>query len=123
MASEEAIRQFRTKLGKIRKAIKYIDGCGEFTFEKMVKANDIAEGDMTRSQLHDMWDQAVGHPEGPEHVRREIRAAYKGSIDDLTGIAEQMGIDSSQITGTGCVVLLAAGLLAAGCVVAAFMVL
>ena len=37
MADQAAIKMFRDKFAGIRKAIKYMDTCGEFTFEKMVE--------------------------------------------------------------------------------------
>lgn len=113
MADQVAIKMFRDKFAGIRKAIKYLDTCGAFTFEKMVEASRISQGGMTRSQLQSLWDQAIGHPDGSEHVRREIRTALEGTMQELTGVAAQMGISQSQLSPSGCagaVLLLAIGL-------------
>jgi hypothetical protein len=120
MADQAAIKMFRDKFAGIRKAIKYLDTCGEFTFEKMVEANRVSQGGMARSQLQSLWEQGIGHPDGSEHVRREIRTALEGTMQELTGIAAQMGISQSQLAPSGCagaaVLLLAVGL--AGSVIA-----
>ena len=100
-ANQEVVRLLREKLENVKNAIAYLDSCEDFTFEHMVKADEIAEGGMSHSQLQHLWNRAIAHCDGSEHVCREVKAALIGVREELTDLADDMGISSQELSRTG----------------------
>jgi hypothetical protein len=113
MASQ-AGKMLVERIGKYRKAIKYLDSCGEVTLEKLQKAHDIAGADMSSSQLQSMWQQAQfvmpspGQPGGKEYLRVQMKKALEEGISTFGGLARKMGVSESKLKGRGCFIATAA---------------
>lgn len=78
-------------------ALKYLDECGELTYEKLVEANRIAGVVMPESQLRAMWDQADyilptgGQPGGKEFLRFQMRSTLIEGIATFEALADKLG--------------------------------
>lgn len=98
----EVSRKARQMVENYKRALKYLDECGELTYEKFVEANRIAGVDVSESQLRAMWDQAKyilptgGQPGGTEYLRFQMRntliegmATFDSVADKLNAIAKK----------------------------------
>ena len=97
----EVSKKTRQIVENYTRALKYLDECGELTYEKLVEANRIAVVDMSEAQLRTMWEQADyilptgGQPGGKENLRFQLRntlikgiAAF-GELSDKLGASEK----------------------------------
>jgi hypothetical protein len=96
MASQVA-REARQRVKNYKQALKYLDSCGEFTFEKYCKTNQIATLDMSDSKLRALWDQADfilpmdGMPGGKEAVRFLMRDSLIEGITTFESLSDKLG--------------------------------
>jgi len=82
------------KIKNYKRALKYLDSCGELSYEKLCEAHRIAGLEAPESELRMMWQQSVhvigrpGRPGGTEFLRGQIRSTLIEAIDtfkDLSG--------------------------------------
>lgn len=101
----EAGRKARQTAENYRRALKYLDECGELTYEKLVEANRIAGVDMSESQLRAMWEQADhilptpragGRPGGKEFLRFQMRNTLIESIATFEALADKLGVSEKK---------------------------
>ncbi len=107
MASE-AGKMLVEKVKKFRAAVKYLDGCGEMTLEKLQKASDISGTEIPARELRTMWEAADlvlplhGQPGGKEFVRFQMRKTLEEGISTFSDLARKMGVSESELKGGGC---------------------
>lgn len=89
-----------------RKAIKYLDECGEFTYEKFVKTNQIAGASVRDNEIRMMWEMEKKtiatkvdgkYLIGTERLRLIIREKLEKAIAEFGPIANKF--DSLQSNG------------------------
>ncbi len=99
----------RNRAENYRKAVRYLDTCGELTLDKLRKATQIAGVEM-ESDLRRMWSQAdavlprMGEPGGKEFVRFTVRKTLLEGIQTFDALAKQLGASKS----SGCFIATAA---------------
>jgi hypothetical protein len=104
-------REARQTAAKYRKAVAYLDGCGQLTFDKLVKATEIAGVEM-ESELSRMWSQAdyvlpeSGQPGGKEFVRFTIRKTLIEGAEVFDDLADNLGAPKGAGTA-GCASMIA----------------
>lgn len=109
MASQAGAKLVET-IKKYRNALKYLDTCGELTFEKLQKAHDIAGVDVPVSQLRADWDLAdgvlarEGQPGGKEYHRFQMKRSLQEAITTFEDTARKMGVSEAELKGGGCFV-------------------
>ena len=105
MRSKEA-RMLRKQAANYRKAVKYLDGCGEMTLAKLRKAGKIsiksdfrgkaAVGEM-EATVAQIWEQSKavlpggGTPGGTEYARYAFRQALEEGISTFESLADEIG--------------------------------
>jgi hypothetical protein len=96
MASEIA-QDFRQRVENYKRALKYLDECGDLTYDKILEATQIASFDMPESQLRAMWEQAddilpsSGQPGGKESLRFVMRNKLIEGIAAFESVADELG--------------------------------
>ena len=96
MGSE--VNYLRQTVENYKQALKYLDECGELTYEKLVEANRIAGIDMPESQLIGMWEQADcilptgGEPGGKEFLRFQMRDTLIESIATFEALTDKLDV-------------------------------
>lgn len=86
----------RQSVESCKRALKYLDECGELTYEKLAEANRIA-GVMSEAELRTMWEQADyilptgGEPGGKEFLRFQMRDALIMGIAALEEVSDKLG--------------------------------
>jgi hypothetical protein len=94
--SSEAVRNVRQQVENYRRALKYLDGCGDLTYEKLREAWQIAGVDMPESQLRQQWSQADyilptgGRPGGKESLRFMMRNTLIEAIATFESLADKL---------------------------------
>ena len=79
-----------------RSALKYLDSCGDLTYEKLREAWRISGVDMPESQLRQQWSQADfilptgGRPGGKESLRFMMRNTLIESIATFESLADRL---------------------------------
>jgi hypothetical protein len=95
----------REQVASFRKALEYIDNCGDFTFEKFREADRIAGGTMTESEARSMWSQSEGvmpgdtHSGGPDFLRHTLRTTFVEGIEMFGTLADELGDEPSRKKG------------------------
>jgi len=80
-----------------KKALKYLDKCQNFTYDDLVKTNQIAGSPMSESDLKRMWEQSqyilpIGsEPGGVESLRKMMRNTLIESISAFETIVQELG--------------------------------
>jgi hypothetical protein len=98
----EAARQTRQRLDGYKRALKYLDECGDLTLDKMREANRIARVDMPEFQLRALWEQADcvlptdGHPGGHESMRFHMRNTLIEAIAAFEALADKLGLSEKK---------------------------
>jgi len=93
---KEVIESTKQKIDSLKNAIKYLDGCDEFTFEHYQEAYRVADIEQKESQLQHMWSQSKfvlpsdGLPGGVEALRQITRESFVESIDQLRKLVDRM---------------------------------
>lgn len=101
MASE-AGKKARQIVENYKRALKYLDECGELTYQKLVEANRIAGVDWSESQLRAMWEQADhilptgGQPGGKEFLRFQMRNTLIEAIATFEGLADKLAVSQKK---------------------------
>ncbi len=101
MGSEVA-KKARQIVENYKRAIKYLDNCGELTFENLAEANRIAGVDMSEVQLRGMWEQAdfilpaSGRPGGKEFLRFEMRNTLIKGLATFEAVADKLGVSEKK---------------------------
>jgi len=104
-------REARERAANYRKAVAHLDGCGELTFDKLVKATQIAGVEM-ESDLRRMWSQAdyvlpkPGEPGGKEFVRFTLRKTLIEGAETFDDLADKLGAPKGGGSG-GCASMVA----------------
>jgi hypothetical protein len=94
--SSETVRKVRQQVENYRSALKYLDGCGDLTYEKLREAWHIAGVNMPESQLRQQWSQADyilptgGQPGGKESLRFMMRNTLIESIATFEALADRL---------------------------------
>ena len=93
---KDVIESTKNKIVSLKNAIKYLDDCGEFTFEAYQEAYRVAEIEQKESQLQHMWSQAKfvlpsgNQPGGVEALRQITRESFVDSIGQLKRLVDRM---------------------------------
>jgi hypothetical protein len=80
-----------------KKALKYLDKCKNFTYDDLVKTNQIAGSPMSEPDLQRMWEQSQyilpigGEPGGAESLRKMMRNTLIESISAFETIVQELG--------------------------------
>ena len=96
MASETA-QEARQRVDNYKRALKYLDECGDLTYLKLREANRIAGVDMSDLELRSMWAQADfimhkgGQPGGKESLRFVMRKTLIEGIAIFEALADELG--------------------------------
>lgn len=96
--SSDAGDKVRRQALNYKNAIKYLDECGEFTYDKFVKINKMAGSPMPENVIKMMWDMSnksiatkVGdkYLTGTEKLRLTIRGKFEEAIATFGPIATE----------------------------------
>jgi hypothetical protein len=93
---KEIIESTKQKIVSLKNAIKFLDECDEFSFEKYQEAYRVADIEQKESQLQHMWSQSKfvlpsdGVPGGVEALRQITRDSFVDSIDQLKKLVDRM---------------------------------
>ena len=102
--ANDVSRFARQKVDNYRRALRYLDGCGDITLDKMREAIRLSGVDMSERDLHLMWDGAdkvlptAGMPGGQEAARHILRQTLIRGMAVFEGAAA--GLDALDIPGT-----------------------
>jgi len=75
----DLLQKGRRELAQGRRSLEYLDGCGELTYEKLLKAYRLWGADIPESELRELWGEAHhilpthGEPGGKEALRFILR--------------------------------------------------
>lgn len=78
----EGSKMARQQVESYKRALKYLDECGELSYEMLAEANRIAGVDISESKLRAAWEHAAfilstgGQPGGREYLRFQMRNAF-----------------------------------------------
>lgn len=90
------IKDTKKKIKNFKKAVRYLDRCGEFEFDNFIEAHRIAGTNAQESELRQMWGQAKlvlpgpGHPGGTESLRHVTRDSFTSAIDEAEKLVNMM---------------------------------
>jgi hypothetical protein len=94
--TSEAVRNVRQQAENYRRALKYLDGCGDLTYEKLREVWRISGVNMSESQLRQQWSQAHyilptgGQPGGKEYLRLMMRKTLTEAIATFETLADKL---------------------------------
>ena len=92
----EVARELKQRVDNYKRALKYLDECGDLTYDKLHEANRISGGDMADSRLRAMWEQADtilpthGQPGGKEFLRFQMRNSLIEGIATFESLAGKL---------------------------------
>lgn len=81
-----------------RRALKFLEECGDFTYEKLKEAHEIAGIDVPDYQLRSEWSDALavlplgGRPGGREMLRSLMKKELKEGISTFKALARKLGV-------------------------------
>ena len=93
---KDVIESTKKKIVSLENAIKYLDDCGEFTFEAYQESYRVADIEQKETQLQHMWSQAKfvlpsgNLPGGVAALRQITRESFVESIDQLQKLVDLM---------------------------------
>ncbi len=95
----EAGLKAKNTVENYKRALKFLDECGEWTFEKLKEAHEIARIDVPDYQLRSEWSDALavvfpskGRPGGTELLRYLMKKELKEAIPILNAFARKLGV-------------------------------
>ncbi|MBN1669558.1 MAG: hypothetical protein JXR37_00895 [Kiritimatiellae bacterium] len=71
----------RAQLSRYRKALEYVDGLEEFSFEAFQHANELAGDVLSAEQLRHLWEQSAKTFAGAEGLRQMFRENLRKHIE------------------------------------------
>ena len=99
LENREARVHLETNLAAYKRAVQYLDNCGELTLEKLIEARNIAGAGPEDNWLRNMWGKAsnilpgIGEgPGGREQLRYDMRKTLVqaiGQFEQLVGPANK----------------------------------
>ncbi|HMD97960.1 MAG TPA: hypothetical protein VKM93_11615 [Terriglobia bacterium] len=99
LENKQAREQMTKNVNAYKAAVKYLDGCGELTLEKLIEARRIAGAGPDDSWFRTMWVKSQGilpgvreGPGGREQLRYDMRKTMVQAIrqfEDLLGPTEK----------------------------------
>ena len=90
-------KEVKQRIENYKKALKYLDSCKTFTYDNLVKANQIAGSPIPEPDLQRMWEQSKyilptgGEPGGTESLRQTMRNTLIESISAFENLANELG--------------------------------
>jgi hypothetical protein len=97
MANEIGSEVIRNLQG-FRKALKYLDSCGELTLDKLRKVAELQGGNLDEAAIQHLWQMKdmimprPGESGGAEFVRIEIRKTLVEGIKVYEALANKLGV-------------------------------
>lgn len=90
-------KKVEQRVENYRKALKYLDSCSTFTYDNLVKANQIAGSPIPESDLQRMWKQSPlvlptgGKPGEVEFIHQKMRSTLIEGISVFERLARELG--------------------------------
>ena len=96
--SSDAGKILRQNVENYKRAIAYLDECGELTYEKFVEAVRLSGRNISEPELRRQWDQAhdvlsaPDHPGGTEFLRSTLRNTLMAAISEFEDVSWQLDV-------------------------------
>lgn len=93
---EEIVNRTKQTIENYEKAVKYLDGCSEWTFDNLIEAHRIAGTDAQESDLREMWSEAKLVLSGPDNLggvqslQKITRDSFTAAIVEFQNLVETM---------------------------------
>jgi hypothetical protein len=89
-AGRDIAREAREKAIKYREAVKCLDDCERFSFEDVLKINEIAGNPIEGPKLRQMWDMSMDTIAGKEGFKRTLRDTLIEGIEAFESVAKRI---------------------------------
>ncbi len=93
---QNVIKDTKRKIENFKKAVKYLDECGDFDFDDFKEAYRIAGTNAQESELREMWSEArlvlpgPGHPGGVGSLRQVTRDSFTAAAAEAQKLVDMM---------------------------------
>jgi len=89
-------KEFKQRAEDYKKALKYLDSCSTFTYDNLVKVNQIAGSPVPEVDLQRMWEQSryiltTDQASGVEFLRQTMRSTLIEGISAFEDTARELG--------------------------------